>query len=85
MPTRRPAALPVLALGSDQRVEHKRGEETDQRIQEIADSERVQECHNPRPLVSERAHWMSDAQRAKTQSYCSEPIGLARVEGLEEI
>jgi hypothetical protein len=28
---------------------------------------------------------MSDAQRAKTQSYCSEPIGLARVEGLQEI
>jgi hypothetical protein len=38
------AALPVLALGSDHRAEHKCGEETDQRIQEIADSERVQEC-----------------------------------------
>jgi hypothetical protein len=43
-----------LALGPDQRAEHKCGEETDQRIQEIADSERVQECHNPRPPVSER-------------------------------
>jgi hypothetical protein len=29
----------------DQCAEHKCGEETDQRIQEIADSERVQECH----------------------------------------
>ena len=61
------------------------GEETDERIEEIADNEGVQERHNPRPPVSELAYRMSDAQRSKTRSYCSEPISLARVEGLQEI
>jgi hypothetical protein len=42
-----PAALPVLALRPDKAAEHKRSEETDQRIQEIADSKGVQESHSP--------------------------------------
>jgi hypothetical protein len=41
------AALPVLALRPDKAAEHKRSEETDQRIQEIADSKGVQESHSP--------------------------------------
>lgn len=33
------AALPVLTLRSDQRAEDKCGEETDERVEEIANSE----------------------------------------------
>jgi len=35
------AALPIRALGPDQRAEHKCGEQTDKRVEEIADSQGV--------------------------------------------
>jgi hypothetical protein len=41
------AALPVLALRPDKGAEHKRSEQTYQRIEEIADSKGVQESHGP--------------------------------------
>jgi hypothetical protein len=41
------AALPVLALSPDKAAEYKCGKETDQRIEEIADSKGVQESHSP--------------------------------------
>ena len=41
------AALPVLALRPDKAAEYKCGEETDQQIEEIADSKGVQEGHSP--------------------------------------
>jgi hypothetical protein len=78
------AALPLLALRPNKAAEHKRGEETDKRIEEIADSEGVQEGHNPRPPVSKLAYRISDAQRSKTRPYCSEPISLASVDDLQE-
>jgi hypothetical protein len=41
------AALPVLALCPDEAAEYKCGEQTDQRIEEVADSKGVQESHSP--------------------------------------
>ena len=41
------AALPVLTLRPDKAAEHKRSGQTYQRIEEIADSEGVQESHIP--------------------------------------
>ena len=60
------------------------GAETDKQIEEIADSEGVQEGHNLRPSVSKLAYRISDAQRSKTRPYCSEPISLASVDDLQE-